>query len=181
MRIELERDGDHCMICCHDGRRRRVDCLPMDARYIGLKLKVFASRHFGDPCHRCGSQHDRVLPGNCPGWKFAPFDLLCELRQAVYLIDQVLQTSEKHVAKARGQIEDAGGDMEGLSDLDIAIMNVYVREWLAEQAREVDDPFNAHERGPFAVKQTIRLEAPYLPELFEGYTGEDSKQPVAFD
>tara|TARA_R100000808_G_C2151951_1_gene161182 strand:- start:1848 stop:2192 length:345 start_codon:yes stop_codon:yes gene_type:complete len=90
----------------------------------------------------------------------------------VHQIDDVLNSSEKHIAKARGQIEDAGGITEGLSDLDIAIMDVYVREWLAEQAREVEDPFNAHESGVWPPTRTIRLEAPDLPYLFDGYVGE---------
>lgn len=146
--IKLERDGDECMIRCDDGRSRRVSCVPADARYIGLKLKVFE---------------------NVSG----ALRLYGSLSRAVDQIESVLDTSERQIAAARGQIEDAGGETDTLSDLDVAIMDVYVRDWLAEQAREVDDPFNPHERG-FSATKTIRLKAPDLTYIFGDYFGEDA-------
>jgi len=151
--INLERDGDGTMIRTEHGTSRFIGFVPTDVQYVGRKLKLF------DSC----SQTEYQLKMNC------------DLRHAVSQIEDVLHTSDKHIEKARGQIEDAGcEDSSSLSDLDVAIMDVYAREWLAEQAKEVDDPFNPFNGGPWTTQGWIKVPAPDMEYLFGDYAGEEA-------
>ena len=148
--VTFEQDGDRTMVS-YGGKRHWVDCLVPDAKTIGLKLKVIEP-YMGQ------------------------LRLTTNLAEAIRQVESVLLTSNNHIAKARGQIEDAGGETATLSDLDVAIMDVYVREWLAEQAREIDDPFSPENGSARLSRKHVLVPAPNLADLFEGYVGEDANE-----
>lgn len=107
-----------------------VECVPKDAEYIGLHLGVFKA---------CSDPYDSLV-------------LAAEnLQSAARQIRDVLNTSPSHNATARGQLHDAGADTRTLSNLDISILDVYVREGLAEAAREVDNPFENEPPVPLDI------------------------------
>ena len=46
--------------------------------------EVAATAHFGDPCIYCGTPHDEVAPGPCPGradYDGAPYCQFCGARK----------------------------------------------------------------------------------------------------
>jgi len=136
----------------HDGTNRlttdhglfvETECPPKDFWYIGRRLGVL-----------WGSPSDMELVG--------------QLHDAIRQIDWVIETSEQYIAKARGQIEYYGESNE-LSDLDVAILDVYMRERLAEAAREIDDPFAPHEGGPWGNRSYVRVQLPDVQGILEDY------------
>jgi hypothetical protein len=84
---------------------------------------------------------------------------------AVDKIDFVLATTEKGIAAARGQIEEAGCELK-LTDDEVAVMDCIVRHQLAESALEVDDPFNPPRSSVWNPPQNIPVPAPDLDLLF---------------
>ena len=140
MQIKITASGHDCIL--EDslyGKMVIGECTPAIAKYIGLKLGVFEESHSLGLRSRGG------------------------FHEAHRQIDAVVDTSKKHIAKARGQIEEEGCE-EKLSDIDVAIMDVYAREVLAEAARDVDNPFA---RQPDFTPPWIRIPAPYLEDMFE--------------
>ncbi len=174
----FEADGGRTMIRC-DGRSLAVGwcngCVPMDAIVIGVKLGCFRQSHLGDPCKYCGTPRDEVRPGRCVR---APVELIEDFRSSVHQIEDVLNTSDSHVARARGQIEDTGACTESLSDLDIAVWDVVARRMLSEAAAEIDDPFNPLESGAWSTRRTAKVPMPDWASVFDGYVGENDERHV---
>ena len=55
---------------------------------------------------------------------------------------RVLDYSEDDIATARRQLKDSDLDVSGLDDLEIAWIDYEVRDWLADDARSVKDPWS---------------------------------------
>ena len=92
------------------------------------------------------SVHDAEYIGRKLGWLGY---LNGQLRSTTYSrqqivddIDSVIETTPEQIKIARGQIEDAGGEVDNYSELDIAIMDFRMREAIANSAKEIDDPWN---------------------------------------
>lgn len=70
---------------------------------------------------------------------------LCELVAAVLPLD------ENQIALARGQLEDEGrnddGELLKATDIEVAVLDWQAREILAEEARDVVNPFDSKSRG----------------------------------
>lgn len=93
----------------------------------------------------------------CYAWK---------VDDAVSQVEDVLGMGDHQIATARGQIEDTGCQ-EKLTDRDVAIMDIYQRELLAEIAREIDDPWNAANASDFWPRQEyFKIDAPELSDHF---------------
>ncbi len=156
--VTFEEIGNGRTMLREGGLSLSVPCTPMDARYIGLQLQVFLRLE---------------TPDLSQSWKRIPLIMATTLGHAVDLICDVVHTSDKHTSKARGQLEDAGCDMSGLSNLDVAILDVLAREKLVEAAREIEDPFNPISTGPWDTPRHFRVPVPRFAHLFESYRGED--------
>ena len=144
MIIKLEKINEcESGIRTDDNRLHRVSCSLDDLQFFGVQLKVMKVTPYGTI-------------------------LKCNIRDAILLIESAAHLGKKEIAIARGQIEDAGCEMQ-LSDRDVAVMDTLVREHLVEIAREIDDPFNDmshHTRGK------IFLPTPDLDYLFDDYEPE---------
>ena len=141
MDITITKDGTRSIVSTRSGRQWEFeDICPRDVAKIGERLNMLTINR--ELVFQCECSTPRI-------------------EAAMDQIDWVLTMGDGQIATARGQIEDAGCE-KSLSDREVAIMDIYQRECLAENAREVDDPFNAHNSGPWSGPGFHKVPTPEL-------------------
>jgi hypothetical protein len=119
----------------HGDQEQIVHCTPADAKYVTEQARLL--NEHGEP--------------------FGSVQIVAKF------IEDVLNTDDKWAAKMRGHLEDAGADTSTLSDLDVAIIEMYMRDIAAEQAQEAENPFGHIE---FDMQEATE-------DFVNGYHGED--------
>lgn len=110
------------------------------------------THHFGDPCQKCGTPHDEVAPGPCPG---------VPQRTPIILTNTPIEPAETQLlamVMGQGLPAEPADDNKKLRQLASFLKTAKHEEELAKQARiKVEEEIAALVPGPESGQKTIDL------------------------